>query len=103
MVPAVPLLYGACEQADLRNLCLLWPWRPRCGSRQTLASSPPAPSLLYHQGRSMPRVFHLVSHIPRGSSQVSAPPRTPEIQVKLETVAMKLHGPGSYHLSPSRQ
>ena len=40
----------------------------------------------------MPRVFHLVSHIPRGSSQVSAPPRTPEIQVKLETVAMKLRG-----------
>ena len=75
----------------------------RCGSGQTLASSSLIPPLLYHQGRSMRPVFRLVSHIPRGSSQVSGPPRTPEIQFKLQTVAVTLHGPGSYHLSLSCQ
>ena len=86
-----------------RNVCLLWPWQPRCGSGHTLASSPPAPPLLYHERRSVRPVFRLVSHIPRGSSQVSGPPRTPKIQFKLQTVAVTLPGPGSYHLSPSRQ
>ena len=86
-----------------RNVCLLWPWQPRCGSGHTLASSPPAPPLLYHERRSVRPVFRLVSHIPRGSSQVSGPPRTPKIQFKLQTMAVTLPGPGSYHLSPSRQ
>ena len=55
------------------------------------------------RGRSMPWVFCLVSHIPRGSSQVSGLPRTPKIQFKLQTVTVTLHGPGSYRLSLSRQ
>ena len=86
------MLYGAWEQADLKKPVPLVAVAAQMWIQTSLASSPPAPPLLHHQGWSMPRVFHLVSHIPRVSSQVSAPPRTPEIQVKLETMAMKLRG-----------
>ena len=95
-----PWFMERARRLTSRNLSLLWPWRPRCGSGQTLASSPPAPPLLCHQRWSVRRVFCLVSHIPRGSSQVSGPARAPETQFKLQTVAVTLHGPGSYRLTP---
>lgn len=39
-VPGVLLVYGSCQEADLQELEPLVAWRPRCGSGQTLASSP---------------------------------------------------------------
>ena len=102
-VPGVPLVYGACQEADLKERVPLMALAAQMWMQAHPPSSPPAPPLLYHQGRSVRPVFRLVSHIPRGSSQVSGPPRTPEIQFKLQTMAVTLYGPGSYRLSPSHQ
>ena len=96
MVPGVSLLYREWDQADLKEPVPLVALAAQMWIHTNPGFLSPCSSSAVSSRGSMPRVFRLVSHIPRGSSQVSAPPRTPEIQVKLETVAMKLRGPGSY-------
>ena len=103
MVPGFPFLYRAFQEADLKELVPLVALAAQMWMRAHPGFLSPAPPLLYHERRSVRPVFPLVSHIPRGSSQVSGLPRTPKIQFKLQTVAVTLHGPGSYRLSPSHQ
>ena len=99
-VPGVALVYGAGKEADLKELeplvalaAQMW-IRANPGFLSSCSSSAVSSGAV--------RVASVPSSIPhpRGSSQVSGPARAPEIQFKLQTVAVMLHGPGSYRLTP---